>query len=210
LSLAGLAIALGTFMLVQHISFKPQHTSASIMPLEKPALPLPSMPSIVVLPFTNLSGDPAQEYFSDGISDYLITNLSRIPDLFVIARSSSFVYKKRVATAQQVGRELGVRLVLEGSVLRAINRIQINVQLADATSGTNRWAQSFDRPTQDLFAVQNDILRKIVTTVALLFKLDTPRVPRGFAGVQPTDNLEAFDNWLRGGNPTGVLPGRTT
>src|SRR5215472_10505569 len=144
LSLAGLAIALGTFLLVQHVSLKSPHTSASIPPAEKPALALPSIPSIAVLPFANLSGDPAQEYFSDGISDYLITNLSRIPGLFVIARNSSFAYKKRAVTAQQVGRELGVLLVLEGSVLRASNRIQINVQLADAVSGTNRWAQTFD------------------------------------------------------------------
>ena len=91
-----------------------------------------------------------------------------------------------------------MRLILQGSVLRSENRIQINVQLTDAVSDTNRWAQSFDRPAYDIFIVQDDILRKLVTTVALLFKLDIQRVPRGFAGVQPTDNLEAFDDWLRG------------
>jgi adenylate cyclase len=198
MSLAGVAIAVSTFMLVQHLSLKPPRTSASIPPAEKPALPLPTIPSIAVLPFKNLSGDPGQEYFSDGISDYLITNLSRVPDLFVVARSSSFAYKKRSVAAQQIGRELGVRLVLEGSVLRATNRIQINVQLADAASGTNRWAQGFDRTADDLFSVQNEILRKIVTTVALLFKLDNLKVPRGWAGVQPIENLEAFDEWLRG------------
>ena len=198
LSIAGLVIVIGTFIIVQHISFKPPRTSASISFPQKPALPVPNIPSIAVLAFTNLSGDPSQEYFSDGISDYLITNLSRIPGLFVIARNSSFAYKKRAVTAQQVGRELGVRLVLEGSVLRAANRIQINVQLADAVSGTNRWAQTFDRAADDLFAIQNDILRKIVTTVALLFKLDNPKVPLGWAALQPTDNLGAFDYWLRG------------
>jgi adenylate cyclase len=196
LLLAGIAIAIATFVIVQHLSLKPPHTTASIPPRQKLALPLPSIPSVAVLPFTNMSGDPAQDYFSDGISDYLITNLSRIPGLFVIARNSSFVYKNRAVTAQQVARELGVRLVLEGSVLRAENRIQVNVQLADAASGTNRWAQGFERSTHDIFAVQDDILRKVVTTVALLFKLDNLRVPHG--GLQPTDNLEAFDDWLRG------------
>ena len=197
LSIAGLVIVIGTFIIVQHLSFKPPRTSALISFPQKPALPVPNVPSIAVMPFTNLSGDPSQEYFSDGISDYLITNLSRIPGLFVIARSSSFAYKKRAVTAQQVGRELGVRLVLEGSVLKATNHIQINLQLADADSATNRWAQTFDRSAGDLFTVQNEILRKIVTTVALLFKLDSLRIPLGFA-VQPTDNLEAFDYWLRG------------
>ena len=198
LSLAGIASIAVTIVLVQHLSLKPPRTGASIPPQKKTALPLPSIPSIAVLPFTNVSGDPRQEYFSDGISDYLITNLSRIPGLFVIARSSSFVYKKRAVTTQQIGRELGVRLILQGSVLRSENRTQINVQLTDALSGTNWWAQSFDRPAYDIFIVQDDILRKLVTTVALLFRLDNLRVPRGFAGMQPTDNLEAFDDWLRG------------
>ena len=112
LSLTGLAIIVGTIVLVQHLSLKPPHTHASIPPQEKPALPLPSIPSIAVLPFTNLSGDPQQEYFSDGITDQLINDLSRLPGLFVIARNSSFAYKgkptKRARDREGVGREVCV------------------------------------------------------------------------------------------------------
>jgi adenylate cyclase len=150
-----------------------------------------------VLPFRNLSGDPGQEYFSDGVSDYLITNLSRIPGLFVIARNSSFIYKNEAVPVQQVGRDLGVRLVLEGSVLRAAKRIQINVQLADTATGANAWAQSFDRPAQEIFAVQEDILRKVVTTLDLMFKLRSMTIPH-VASLRPTDNLDAFDDFLHG------------
>lgn len=198
-SLTGVVIAVGTFLLVQHLSLKPPRTSASIPPPEKPAQALPSIPSIAVMPFTNLSADPHQEYFSDGISDYLITNLSRTPGLFVIARNSSFSYKNKTVSVQQIGRELGVRLVLEGSVLRAANRVQINVELADATSGTNQWAQSFDRPAQDIFAVQDDILRKVVTTLSLLFKLHTMKMlTHNSVSLHSTDNLDAYDDYLRG------------
>ena len=116
LSLTGLAIIVGTIVLVQHLSLKPPPTHASIPPQEKPALPLPSIPSIAVLPFTNLSGDPQQEYFSDGITDQLINDLSRLPGLFVIARNSSFAYKGKTVTEHEIGRELGVKYVLEGSV----------------------------------------------------------------------------------------------
>ena len=115
LSFAGLAIVIVTIVLVQHLSLKPQPTHASIPPQEKPALPLPSIPSIAVLPFTNLSGDPNQEYFSDGISDQLINNLSRLPGLFVIARNSSFAYKGKATKEHEIGKELGVKYVLEGS-----------------------------------------------------------------------------------------------
>ena len=197
-SLAGLAIVAATIVLVQHLTLKPPRTTASIPPQAKPALPLPSIPSMAVLPFANLSDDPQQEYFSDGISDYLITNLSRIPGLFVIARNSSFIYKNKPVTAQEVGRTLGVRLVLEGSVVRGADRIQINIQLADAASGANLWAQTFNRPTQDIFALQQDVLRKIVMTLSLFLKMQDLKVPARAGGLEPTDNLEAFDNWLRG------------
>jgi adenylate cyclase len=116
LSLTGLAIIVGTIVLVQNLTLKSPHTHASIPPQEKPALPLPSIPSIAVLPFTNLSGDPNQEYFNDGIANQLINELSRLPGLFVIARTSSFAYKNTVARVQDIGRELGVKYLLEGSV----------------------------------------------------------------------------------------------
>jgi adenylate cyclase len=199
LSGAGLLMTVAAIFLVQHLTLKPPQTHASIPSQQKPALPLPSIPSIAVLPFVNLSGDPQQEYFSDGISDYLITNLSRNPALFVIARNSSFSYKNKTVTLQQIRRELGVRLVLEGSVLRTTNRLQINVELADTTSGANQWAQSFDRPAEDIFAVQDDILRKVVTTLNLLFKLRTLKVlGHNSVNIHPTDDLDAYDNYLRG------------
>ena len=115
-SLAGLALIAAAILLVQHVSLKTPRTSASIPPAQSPTLALPDKPSIAVLPFANLSGDPQQEYFSDGITDDLITDLSRLPGLFVIARSSSFTYKGKPAKLQEVGKELGVKYVLEGSV----------------------------------------------------------------------------------------------
>jgi adenylate cyclase len=139
MSVAGVAIAIATFMLVQHLSLKPPHTSASIAPQERPALTAPSIPSIVVLPFVNLSGDPQQEYFSDGISDQLISELSRLPGLFVIARNSSFAYKGRAIKEHVIGNELGVKYALEGSVHKAADQLRIGVELVDTTSGTEMW-----------------------------------------------------------------------
>ena len=140
-SMGGLAIIVATILLVQHISLKPPRSSASIPPTQSPVLPLPDKQSIAVLPFTNLSGDREQEYFSDGITDDLITDLSRIPGLFVIARTSSFTYKDKPATLQNVGKQLGVKYVLQGSVRKADGEVRITVQLADATTGSELWAE---------------------------------------------------------------------
>jgi adenylate cyclase len=158
------------------------------------------------LPFTNVSGDPKQDYFSDGLSDYLITDLSRLPDLFVIARNSSFTYKGKAVTAQQIGRELGVRGVLEGSVFKAPSQVRITVQLADATTGANLWAARFDKPLKDIFSVQDEIVREIVTTLNLLTKAQMLKIPPG--RIQPTNNLEAFDYWLRGGEEEWLQPSK--
>jgi adenylate cyclase len=199
LSVTGLTLIVGTILLVQHLSFKPPRTSASIPSQEKPALPVPSIPSIAVLPFTNLSGDPGQEYFSDGLTDNLITKLSRLPGVFVIGRNSSFSYKGKAISVQRVGWELGVRTILEGSVLKTANRVRINAQLADATNGVNLWAQGFDQPLKDIFAMQDDIVRDIVTTLGLFFKLDTLNHWRGLVPEdKATENMEAFDDLLRG------------
>ena len=160
-----------------------------------------------MLPFTNISGDPKQEYFSDGITDYLITDLSRLPGLFLIARNSTFTYKGRAVTARQIGRELGVRLVLEGSAFKAATRVRIAVQLADATTGANLWAARFDQPLKDIFAVQDEIVRKVVTTLSLLFKAHALGLPR--VRHRPTNNLEAFDYWLRGVEDESAEPGPT-
>jgi adenylate cyclase len=196
LSLTGLAIIVGTIVLVQHLSFKPQATHASIPPQEKPALPLPDVPSIAVLPFTNLSGDPKQEYFSDGISDQLINSLSRLPGVFVIARNSSFAYKGKVTKEQEIGKQLGVNYVLEGSVRKGAERVRIGVELVDTRSGTQMWTQKYDRPLKDIFAVQDEIIGKVLTTLSLIFKVHEMKLPH-WTDWRPTDNLEAFDDFLR-------------
>ena len=197
ISFAGVAIALATFVLVQHLSLKPLRTSASNPPQEKTALALPGIPSIAVLPFTNLSGDPQQEYFNDGISDQIINDLSRLPGVFVIARNSSFAYKDSAIKEHDVGKELGVKYVLEGSVQKSPDRVRIGVELVDASSGAEMWAQRFDRPLKDIFAVQDEIVGKVVTTLGLIFKREEVMVP--WVSVRPTDDLEAFDDLLRVG-----------
>jgi len=196
-SMVGLAIVIATIVVVQHLSFKPQTTHASIPPQAKPALPLPSIPSIAVLPFTNLSGDPKQEYFSDGISVQLINNLSRLSGLFVIARNSSFAYKGKAIKESEIGNELGVKYLLEGSVHKESDQVRIGVELVDAGSGTDEWTAQYDRPLKDIFAVQDEIVSKVVTTLGLIFKLDEMHLPRPGGIVRPTENLEAFDDLLR-------------
>ena len=168
---------MATIVLVQHLSLKPPHTHASIPPQEKPALPLPDKPSIAVLPFTNMSGDREQEYFSDGITDQLINDLSRLPGLFVIARNSSFAYKGKAIKEQEIGKELGVKYVLEGSVRKAADRVRIGVELVDATSGNGSLDARYDRPLKDIFAVQDEIVSKVVTTLGLIFKLEEMKTP---------------------------------
>ena len=132
---------------------------------EDTALPLPDRPSLAVLPFDNMSGDPEQEYFADGISEDLITGLARIRWLFVIARNSTFVYKGRAVDVKQVSRELGVRYVLEGSVRRAGKQLRISAQLIDATTGGHHWAERYDRKLGDIFAVQDEITRSVAAAL---------------------------------------------
>jgi TolB-like protein/cytochrome c-type biogenesis protein CcmH/NrfG len=135
------------------------------IPVAMATLPLPDRPSIAVLPFANMSDDPGQDYFADGISEDLITGLSRIRWLFVIARNSSFVYKNRAVDVKQVSRELGVRYVLEGSVRRAGKQLRISAQLIDAPTGGHHWAERYDRELDDIFAVQDEITRSVVATI---------------------------------------------
>ena len=130
-----------------------------------PHLPLPDRPSIAVLPFDNMSGDPDQEHFADGVSEDLITGLARIRWLFVIARNSAFVYKHRPVDVKQVSRELGVRYVLEGSVRRAGKRLRISAQLVDAMTGGHHWAERYDRELGDIFAVQDEITRNVAAAI---------------------------------------------
>ena len=163
--------------------------------VEQPAeLPLPDKPSIAVLPFTNMSNDPEQEYFGDGLTDDIITDLSKISGLFVIARNSVFAYKGQTINIPEVGRALGVSHVLESSVRKAGDRVRINVQLIEAATGGHVWAERYDREMKDIFALQDDVRQKIVR--ALEVKL-TER-EQGRVGLIPTGNLEAYDYFLRG------------
>jgi adenylate cyclase len=192
-SLAGLAVIAATVIVVQHLSLRPPTPPASIPPALSPALPLPDKPSIAVLPFVNMSGDRDQEYFSDGITDDLITRLTRVPNLFVIARTSTFTYKGKAAKVQDIGHELGVQYVLEGSVRKAAGTVRITAQLVDATSGDHLWAAYYDRPLRDIFSLQDEIETKIATTLKLRLSVD--QWPWSVA--QHTDNLEAYDYYLR-------------
>jgi TolB-like protein len=173
-SLVGLAIIVGTIVLVQHLSLRPPTTTASIPTAQSPALTLPDKPSIAVLPFSNMSGDREQEYFSDGITDDLITALSRLSDLFVIARTSTFTYKGKAAKVQDVSPQLGVKYILEGSVRKEADQVRITAQLVDATTGADLWAQHYDRPLRDIFALQDEIVQMIVTTLNLQLTLEEP------------------------------------
>src|SRR5262249_40658984 len=132
---------------------------------ERPALALPDKPSIAVLPFQNLSGDPEQEYFADGVVEEIITALSRFRQLFVIARNSSFAYKGRAVDVKQVGRELGVRYVLEGSVRKAGSRVRITGQLVDAATSAHLWADRFDGVVEDIFDLQDQITASVVGAI---------------------------------------------
>jgi TolB-like protein len=159
----------------------------------QPALPLPEKPSIAVLPFANMSGDPEQEYFADGMVEEIITALSRIRWLFVIARNSSFTYKGQAVDVKQVGRELGVRYVLEGSVRKGGNRVRITVQLIDATSGTHLWADRFDGSLEDIFDLQD----KVAISVAGVIEPTLQAAETARSVNRPTKDLTAYDLYLR-------------
>ncbi len=160
---------------------------------ERPALVLPDKPSLVVLPFQNMSGDPEQEYFADGMVEDITTALSRIRSLFVIARNSAFSYKGKTPDVRQVGRELGVRYVLEGSVRKAGNRVRITGQLVDATSGAHLWADRFDGTLDDVFELQDQITTSVVAAIEP--NLRAAEIQR--AQRKPTENLQAYDLVLR-------------
>ena len=163
---------------------------------DQQALPLalPDKPSIAVLPFINISGDPEQDYLADGMVEDIITALSRFKVLFVIARNSSFTYKGRTVDVKQVGLELGVRYVLEGSVRRASNRVRITAQLIDASTGMHLWADRFDGGIGDIFDLQDQVTERVVGAIApAVEKAETAR-----AGRKPTESLDAYDLYLRG------------
>ncbi|WP_192363677.1 adenylate/guanylate cyclase domain-containing protein [Mesorhizobium mediterraneum] len=169
-------------------------TATSQPVTSRPTTELPPKLSIAVLPFANMSGDAEQEYFADGISEDIITSLSKLPQLFVIARNSSFTFKGKNVHVQEVGRNLGVRYVLEGSVRKSGNRVRITAQLIDAASGGHLWAERFDRDLTDIFAVQDDVTQQIVGALAInLTEGDRQRL-----APKHTGNIEAYDYFLRG------------
>jgi len=160
----------------------------------RPALALPDKPSIAVLPFTNMSGDPEQDYFADGMTEDIITGLSRARWLFVIARNSSFAYKGRSTDVKQVARELGVRYVLEGSVRKVGERVRISAQLAEGTFGRQLWAKRYDRELSDIFAMQDEITETIIGAV----EPELGKVERRRSAGKRPDNLDAWDIYQRG------------
>jgi TolB-like protein/class 3 adenylate cyclase len=162
--------------------------------VERPTLSPPDKPSIAVLPFVNMSDDPKQEYFSDGVAEEIITALSRFRHLFVIARNSSFTYKGRSVDVKQVGRELGVRYVLEGSVRKAGNRVRITGQLVHAETGAHLWADRFDGALEDIFDLQDQVTASVVGAIAP--KLEQAEIERSKR--KPTESLDAYDYYLRG------------
>jgi TolB-like protein len=160
----------------------------------KPALTLPDKPSIAILPFTNLSSDPEQDYFADGMVEDIITALSRFKALFVIARNSSFTYKGRTVDVKQIGRELGVRYVLEGSVRKAASRVRITGQLVDTATGAHLWAERFDGGLGDIFDLQDQVTESVVGAIApAVEKAEIERAKR-----KPTESLDAYALYLRG------------
>jgi TolB-like protein len=173
--------------------YRVRDADAVVKAAAPPALPLPDKPSIAVLPFANMSGDPEQEYFADGMVEEIITALSRIRWLFVIARNSSFTYKGQAVDVKHVGRELGVRYVLEGSVRKGGNRVRITAQLIDAVSGTHLWADRFDGPLEDVFELQDKVASSVAGVIEpALLAAETAR-----SASRPTDDLTAYDLYLR-------------
>jgi len=163
-------------------------------PLVDEPLEVPNKPSIAVLPFVNMSGDPDQEYFSDGLTEQIINGLCKVSSLFVIARNSSFAYKGKSDHIQQVAKELGVRYILEGSVQKAGDRVRITAQLIDATTGYHLWSENYDRDLSDIFALQDEITLKIIN--AMQIKLTWGEQARQLEGA--TTSIQAFDKWMRG------------
>jgi TolB-like protein len=162
---------------------------------DRKPLALPDKPSIAVLPFQNMSGDPEQDYFADGMVEDIITGLSRSKSLFVIARNSSFTYKGKAVDIKQVGRELGVRYVLEGSVRKADNRVRITGQLVDAETANHIWADRYDSTLEDIFDLQDRVATSVIGAIAP--QLEWAEIAR--AQRKPTESLQAYDYYLRPG-----------
>jgi adenylate cyclase len=200
LAIIAIIVIAGLVALYQFV-LRPAPPSREKASKERMALPLPDKPSIAVLPFVNMSGDPQQEYFSDGLTEEIITALSKTPKLFVIARNSSSVYKGKTVNVQQVSRELGVKYVLEGSVRRSGNQLRITAQLIDATTGSHLWAERYDRELKDIFATQDEITMKILTSLQVsLTEGEAIRMQ-----AKGTKNLDAYLLFLQGWREAGAM-----
>ena len=188
-----LALAIVTGGLISYYIYL--HQSGRIEPavVEKMAHPLPELPSIAVLPFDNMSGDPQQDYFSDGITEQIIASLSKVPYLFVIARNSTFTYKSKPVKVNQVAEELGVRYVLEGSVQRSNDHLRITVQLIDAIAGHHIWSETYDRQIKDIFALQDDIAMKIMAEMQVKISV----ADMGRLSLIKTTNIKAYEKLLK-------------
>jgi adenylate cyclase len=185
-------IVLASMVFFWLVYIPPPHSgSLSLGNIEVPKV---EKASIAVMPFNNMSSDPDQEYFGDGISEDLITDLSKIPDLLVISRLSSFTYKDKSLKVQQIAKELGVRYVLEGSVQRAKDRLRINAQLIDASSGHHLWAERYDGDMNDIFDLQDQITRKIAGSLAVTLTQDNQQQPPE----AETSNIQAYEAYLKG------------
>jgi len=209
LAIIAIIVIAGLVAFYQFI-LRPSPSKTEVASKERTALPLPDKPSIAVLPFVNMSGDPQQEYFSDGLTEEIITALSKTPKLFVIARNSSSVYKGKAVDVQQVSRELGVKYVLEGSVQKSGDKVRITAQLIDALSGHHLWAERYDRGLKDIFATQDEITMKILTSLRVsLTEGEAARMQS-----KGTNNLDAYLLFLQGWgefgrvNKDGIFLGR--
>jgi len=199
--LAAVIVVLGTITLaIWNTYLKPD--PGDIASIEKMEFPLPDEPSIAVLPIVNMSEDPKQEFFCDGMTEGIITALSKVPRLFVIARSSTFTYKGKPVKIKQVSEELGVRYVLEGSIQRSADRIRINLQLIDALTGRHIWAEKYDRDLTDLFATQDEITMKILTAVRM--KLTEGIITSAYSN--PFKGKHGLDCYLKLTEASGYLP----
>ena len=200
-SLGVVLIVVAASIAIWRLYLRPTPPPREVASKEKMAFPLPDKPSIAVLPFVNMSGDAKQEYFSDGLTEEIITALSKTPKLFVIARNSSSVYKGKAVNVQQVSRELGVKYVLEGSVRRSGNQLRITAQLIDATAGSHLWAERYDRELKDIFATQDEITMKILTSLQVsLTEGEAARMQ-----AKGTNNLDAYLLFLQGWRETGSM-----
>jgi adenylate cyclase len=189
---AAVVVIIGAVVAWQFI-WRPSHPRIEMASKEKMAFPLPDKPSIAVLPFVNISGDPQQEFFSDGLTEDLITALSKVPHLFVISRQSTFTYKGKPVKVKQVSEELGVRYVLEGSVRKAGDKVRVTGQLIDALTGHHLWAERYDRDIKDIFAVQDEITKNIITALQVKLTYGEQAHVMG----KGTKNLEAFIKCLQ-------------